>query len=273
MKRQARKEKLGMAFLCLLSFVILVPIYFAVINSVKSQQEAGLMNVAWPTEWHFLENYSMVLKSGNILHNFGNSCFITIICVTTVLLTSSMMAFVIVRRKSTLSSVLNTLVVLGMVFPLQIIPTYFVCKYLHLGNTASAIFVLIASNLSFSTFLYIGYIKSIPREIDESAWVDGAGQLTLFFKLIFPLLKPVTVTSLIITFMSVWNDFGISIYFLNNSKNMTLPLTIYNFYGSYNSQWQLVFANVIIVSLPVTLLYLFLQKHIMSGMTAGAVKG
>lgn len=231
------------------------------------------MNLHWPEEFHIVENYRTMLSTGRVLGSLWNSVYITAVSVAVVILFSSLLAFVIVRRNSRLSLILNILVVLGMVFPLQIIPTYFVCKYLQLGYIASAIFVLIASNLSFSTFLYIGYMKSIPREIDESAWMDGAGQLTLFFRLIFPLLKPVTVTSIIITFMSVWNDFGITIYFLNSSKNMTLPLTIYNFHGSYNSQWQLIFANVIVASLPVTVLYLFLQKHIMSGMTAGAVKG
>lgn len=272
-----RKRKIYRAiklfFLCLLSLLILLPIYFAVINSFKSQKEAGLMKITWPSEWHIIENYSTMLSTGHVFKNFWNSCYITTIVVFAVLLCSSLLAFVVSRRKSKISEVLNTLVIFGMVFPLQIIPTYFVCKYLRLSSTVSAIFVMLAANLSFSSFLYLGYMKSIPREIDESAWIDGAGQLTLFFKLIFPLLKPVTVTSLIITFMSVWNDFGISIYFLNNSKNMTLPLTIYNFFGSYNSEWQLIFANVIVVSLPVTILYLFLQKYIMSGMTAGSVKG
>lgn len=260
-------------FLWMLSLLILVPIYFAVINSMKNQKEAGLMNISFPTEWQGLQNYAKMLEIGNILRGFRNSIVITTISVLIVILASSMLAFVIVRRKSSFSTFLNTMVILGMVFPLQIIPTYFVCRYLFLSNIPSAICVLTVCNLSFSTFLYIGYTKSIPREIDESAWMDGAGQLTLFFKVIFPLMKPVTVTSLIITFMSVWNDFGVSIYFLNNSRNMTLPLTIYNFYGSYNSNWELIFADVIITSLPVAILYLFLQRYIISGMTAGAVKG
>lgn len=273
MKKRRLLEKVRTVFLCLLSMVILVPVYFVIINSFKSQKEAGLMNISWPTQWYALENYRTMLSAGNIFRNFWNSCYITAIAVAVVILCSSMMAFVVSRRKSRFSTALNTLVILGMVFPVQIIPTYFVCKYLHLSSIPAAIVVLITANLSFSAFLYLGYMKSIPKEIDESAWIDGASQLTLFFKLIFPLMKPVTVTSLIITFMSVWNDFGISIYFLNNSKNMTLPLTIYNFSGSYNSQWQLIFANVIVASLPVAVLYLVLQKYIMTGMTAGAVKG
>lgn len=260
-------------FLWMLSLLILTPIYFAVINSMKSQKEAGLMNISFPTEWQGFQNYAKMFEIGNVWRGFRNSLLITSVSVFIVLLASSMLAFVIVRRKSTFSKMLNTLVILGMVFPLQIIPTYFVCRAIGFGNMISAVCVLTVCNLSFSSFLYIGYIKSIPRELDESAWMDGASQLTLFFRIIFPLMKPVTVTSLIITFMSVWNDFGVSIYFLNNSRNMTLPLTIYNFYGSYNSYWELIFADVIIASLPVAVLYLFLQRYIISGMTAGAVKG
>ncbi|MNN66497.1 Inner membrane ABC transporter permease protein YcjP [compost metagenome] len=129
------------------------------------------------------------------------------------------------------------------------------------------------TNFFFFVMLYTGFFKSIPRDIDESAVIDGAGPLTLFFKIIFPLLKPVTVTLIIITFMNVWNDFGITIYFLNSPSNYTITLTIYNFLGTYSSQWNLIFANIVVVSVPVVLLYLLLQNYIIDGMTAGSVKG
>lgn len=122
-------------------------------------------------------------------------------------------------------------------------------------------------------FLYSGFLSSVPKDLDESAIIDGAGPLRMFFQIIFPLLKPVTVTVIIVSFMSVWNDFGISIYFLNSSENYTISLTIYNFFGIHNSDWQLIFANVVATSIPVVALYLFLQRYIISGMTSGSVKG
>lgn len=122
-------------------------------------------------------------------------------------------------------------------------------------------------------FLYMGYYKSIPREIDESAMLDGCGCIRMFAAVIFPLLKPITVTLFIITFMAIWNDFGTTIYFLNSSSNFTLTLTVYNFFGVHSADWNLVFANVIAVSAPVVLVYFLAQKQIISGMTAGEVKG
>ena len=115
--------------------------------------------------------------------------------------------------------------------------------------------------------------RAFPRDIDEAAILDGCGSLTLFFRVVFPLLKPMTVTLFILTFMNIWNDFGTTIYFLNTSENYTLPLTIYNFFSTHSSDWNLVFTDVVIVSLPVVLLYFCAQKQIMSGMTSGAVKG
>lgn len=165
------------------------------------------------------------------------------------------------------------LILMGLFIPGQIIPTYFICYYMHVRTFLAAGLVLIASNLSMGVFLYTGYFKSIPRELDESAMLDGCNGLQLFFHIIFPLLKPITVTLFIITFMGIWNDFGTTIYFLNSSRNFTLTLTIYNFFGVHSSDWNLVFANVIAVSLPVIIVYFMAQKQIMSGMTSGAVKG
>ena len=116
-------------------------------------------------------------------------------------------------------------------------------------------------------------MKSIPRDIDEAAILDGCSTWTLFFRVIFQLMKPMTVTLFILTFMNIWNDFGTTIYFLNTSENYTLPLTIYNFFSTHSSDWNLVFTDVVIVSLPVIIVYFCAQKQIMSGMTSGAVKG
>lgn len=255
------------------SLIILVPIYMVVINSFKERTEAAKMNIQWPSSFHIVENYSQMIEEGGIIRGFRNSLFITVICVAALIFLCSAMAFVIQRKKCLLSSIINMIVIFGMVLPTQIIPTYFVCNFLHLSHVSAAICVLTVANMSFTMFLYTGYMKSIPREIDESAWIDGANQFQLFFRIIFPLLKPVTVTAIIVNFMAVWNDFGISIYFLNSARNYTLPLTVYNFFGNHSSDWQLVFANVVIATLPVAIVYLILQKHIISGMTAGSVKG
>lgn len=259
--------------LCLCALIILIPVFMVIINSFKDRTEAAMMNIKIPSTWHILENYQEMIKEGGILRGFINSTLITVSCVLLLIILCSTMAFVLERRKTLFSKMINMTVIFGLVLPLQIIPTYFVCNFLHLTHEVAAVLVLIVANMSFTVFLYTGFIKSIPIEIDESAWIDGANYVQLFFKIIFPLLQPVTVTAIIINFMAVWNDFGISIYFLNSARNYTLPLTVYNFFGNHSSDWQLVFANVVLSTLPVAAVYLILQKHIISGMTSGAVKG
>jgi raffinose/stachyose/melibiose transport system permease protein len=143
------------------------------------------------------------------------------------------------------------------------------------GNAAvfGAILVYAASTFPFTFFLYTGFIKGISGEIDEAAIVDGASPLKMFFGIIFPLLKPVTVTALMNCVMTIWNDFGISLYLLNNSKRTTAVLTTYLFLGQKASDWHLLFADVVIVALPVVVIYLAVQRHIVAGLSDGAVKG
>jgi len=257
----------------LASLIVIIPFYMIVINSFKSKEEAAAMNLKLPTEWHILDNYEQMFQQGNVLIALKNSVILTVVCVLLIILLCAMTAFVLQRRKSKLSGVMSSFILLGLVIPGQIIPTYFICNYLHLTSFIAASIVLIAANIPFGVFLYIGYYKGIPAEIDESAMLDGCGSFRLFFSIIFPLLKPITVTLFIISFMGIWNDFGTTIYFLNSSENFTLTLTIYNFFGTHSSDWNLVFANVVAISLPVILVYFCAQKQIMSGMTAGAVKG
>lgn len=272
MRKQKMYRRLSSLWLWLLSILILVPIYLTVINSFKSKQDAAKLNLALPEAWQGAENYSRMIEEGKIMHSFVNSCIVTVISVCIIILCASTLAFVIERKKTAFSKMMNLFIMVGLVLPIQIIPTYYIAHAMKLPNNIAYILVMAATNLSLCTFLYVGYFKSIPVEIDESASIDGAGPLKLFFYIIFPLTKPVTVTAVIISFMSVWNDFGVSIYFLNNVKYQTLPLTVYNFFGNHNSDWQLVFANVVCATLPVAIVYLFLQRYIIDGMTAGAVK-
>lgn len=267
------KKSVSAAVLWMISLVILIPLYLVVINSFKSKAEAAEMNLSLPTHWQAIQNYTQMITEGGMLTGFKNSIVITCLCVVMIVVFASMSAFVLQRRKTKASGVLFTLFLTGILLPLQIIPTIFLCNFMHLGSFLSAVLVLTVANFSVAFFLYSGFLSSVPKDLDESAIIDGAGPLRMFFQIIFPLLKPVTVTVIIVSFMSVWNDFGISIYFLNSSENYTISLTIYNFFGIHNSDWQLIFANVVATSIPVVALYLFLQRYIISGMTSGSVKG
>jgi raffinose/stachyose/melibiose transport system permease protein len=156
---------------------------------------------------------------------------------------------------------------------MQIIPTIQVLQAFHLyGSYTSVILIYAAVNLSFGCFLYTGYIKSVPRALDEAAIMEGASLFRVFFKILFPLLKPISVTVFLLIFLSIWNDINLPIYFLPDPSKWTMPLSVYGFFGRYSSNWNLVFANLTLTALPVVILYLTAQKYIVSGLLAGAMK-
>ena len=174
-------------------------------------------------------------------------------------------------------SITNNLIVAGLTLPAAMVPTYYMLSRMHMSSgpmaMVGAILVYTAINFAFAFFLYTGFIKGLPSELDEAGVMDGISPFGLYFKIILPLLKPATVTIIITEALSIWNDFGVSLYLLNSSKRTTAVLTTYLFMGQKSSQWNLLFADVILVSLPVILLYFCLQKYIVAGLTSGAVKG
>jgi raffinose/stachyose/melibiose transport system permease protein len=258
----------------LMTLIILIPIYMLVINSFKDRTSAADLNLSWPLKWSILENYSELIKAGNIITAFKNSVIISVITVFFLVMLSAMAGFIIQRRKTKLTEFTFIILLMGLIIPPSIVPTYFIAKYLHMtGGYLGLCAVLFTLNFSVSVFLYAGYFKSIPSELDESAIIDGSGPYRLFFNIIFPILKPVTVTVIIIDFLSVWNDFGTSIYFLSRPEKYTMIMSTFYFFGARSADWNLVFACVVLTSLPVIILYVFLQKYIISGIVSGGVKG
>ncbi len=273
MARRKHLRLVGEIVGLLFCVIMLIPFWMVLVNSFKTREEAALVNIALPSVWNAVDNYVTMCKDSGFFTALKNSVLLTVPTVLCIIFCSSLFSFTIQRRATKGSERLMNLVMLGMFLPMQMIPTYFVCYFTHVKTFVAAFLVLTATGLPMSVFLYTGFLKSIPRELDESARLDGCDCFQLFTKIIFPLLKPMTVTVFIINFMNVWNDFGTTIYFLNTSKNYTLPLTIYNFFGVHSSEWNLIFANVFMVSLPVIIIYFLAQKQIVAGMTAGAVKG
>jgi len=203
-----------------------------------------------------------------------NSLILSVFSVAFIIIFSSISAFIIQRRKDKFSDFLKKVMLAGISIPFSVVSTFLLMQKLHLTGTYFGMILLFtAAFFPFITYIYTGYFNELPRDIDESAVLDGCGGLSLFFRIIFPLLKPITATAIVIAFMGVWNDFSLVIYFFNSADKFTLTLTVYNFFGMYSSNWNLVFADLILVSVPVILVYIFLQKYIISGLTAGAVKG
>ena len=273
--KQAVCEMLGV----LISFLVLVPFLMVFLNSMKSKRQANLLELSLTgISWNqFLENYGTVIREARLVSSFMNSAIVTFLGAALVLSCASMAAFVVVRRKTRAMRAVNNFIVMGLTLPLAMVPVYFMLSKVHMttgtGAVAGAILVYAASIFPFIFFIYTGFIKGISSEIDEAKIIDGASPLLMYFRIIFPLLKPVTITALMHCVMSIWNDFGISLYLLNSAKRTTAVLTTYLFMGQKASDWQLLFADVVLVSMPIVILYLFMQKYIVAGLADGAVKG
>jgi len=254
------------------SLTILYPIAMVLITSFKSDAEANFLSIDLPKELMF-ENYVQVFEEGKILRSFFNSLMITVLAVVLIVILSSMLGFILARKRNRINKVIFLFMMLGICAPFAALPTIQLLKLLHIyGSRISLVFIYSAMFMPFSTLLITRYITTLPKELDEAAVIDGCTGFSLFFKIIFPLLRPITITVGVLNFMWVWNDFQLPLYLLNSPSLYTLPLSVYNFFGQYNRNWNLVCADMVLVSVPVVIIYFVAQRYIISGMTAGAVK-
>ena len=189
-------------------------------------------------------------------------------------LIAAMAAFVLSRRRTRMNRALYFFLIMGIALPINFFTLTAIMQWTHLINTRHGMIVLYsAMQIPFAVFLIYGFIESIPRELDEAATVDGCGPLQLFFTIILPLLTPVLVTAGILNFLGVWSDFIFPLYYLSSSANWPMTLAVYNFFGQYEQDWNLVSADILLTILPVIIVYLLGQRFILSGLTGGAVKG
>ncbi|MDQ0062532.1 carbohydrate ABC transporter permease [Paenibacillus harenae] len=260
-------------FLLIASLAIILPLLMMIFGSFMTSAEVTKFTIRLPDKWLF-SNYVKVFQEGGLGRAFLNGIVITGVSSILNIVTSSAAAFILARRESKLSSYLYLFFFMGLIAPMSTITTIRVVQWMGFyGSVTSVIFIYAALNTAFSMFLYSGFIKSIPKVLDEVAFLEGANLFSVFFRIITPLIVPVNATVAIMVFMSVWNDITIPLYFLTDSSTWTMPLSVYNFYGKYSRDWNLIFADLVMTSLPVLILYLFAQKYIVSGLTAGAVKG
>lgn len=268
-----RKNLIYEILLWIFSIIFIYPIMMVVITSFKPEKEARYLNVSLPSKWAW-ENYAQVWEQGNILRSFWNSVCISIFAVLLVFLLSSMLSYVLVRRNTKTCRLVSKLMTFGIIAPFSALPTMEVLRGLGIyGSRISLILVYGVLYLPFSTMLFSSFIKGIPRELDEAAVMEGCTGTKLYASIILPLLKPVIATTTVLNFMWTWNELQVPMYLLNSSSKWTLPLSVYNFYGQVNRDWHLVCADMVLVSIPVIIVYIFAQKYIIAGMTAGAVKG
>ena len=257
--------------------VYVIPFYFIVVNSFKDRKAAGLMNLSWPETFHIIENYTEMMTTNNFAfwRGLANSGIITAGSIGIIIIVCSMAGYILHRRsKGKLMVFINFIVLAGLIVPPSIMPTISVLKGLGVYRSLfGMILVEVALNVPFAIMLYRGYMMSVPREIEEAARVDGCGKFMLFFRVVFPLLLPVTATIAVITGVQIFNDFTNPLYFLPGAENVTVQLTLFNFMGRYSNHWNMLFADVVLITIPPLILFIILNKKIVSGITAGAIKG
>ena len=272
-KRQIAFNVAKEVFAWILSLVILIPFAVILFNSLKTSQEALNMSLSLPEVPHW-ENFAEVWNVGNIARSYFNSLVVSVIPVTLSVLFSSMCAYVLVRHKTKFNRAVYLYFALGLMFPVSMVAVVKVTRLFFLYNTQlGVILIFSALILPLSVFLYYGFIGSIPKEMDEAAVVDGAGALRIFFQVIFPMLKPVTITVIMINFLNCWNDFTVPLYLLPDPDKAVVVQQVYNFYGTFTASWNLVSVTILYAILPVLAVYILGQRYIISGMVAGAVKG
>jgi len=274
-----KKKRKGLLVVELIAMVVAalffgVPFYFVIINSLKSSGEAASLNLKIPETFQF-ENYKevLLLNDGIVMRAFLNSTLITLFSITCLIIICSMAGFIIARRRE-VSKKANYIILMGLMIPPAIVPTIWVLQKIGLFKTMTGIVLLeSALHFSFACLLYIAFMATIPKELDEAALMDGCGPFNLYFRVIFPLLKPVTSTIIVLSSIQIYNDFENMLYFFPGAENATVQLTLYNFTGIYGTSYHLLFADVLLISIPPLILFIFFNKKIVDGMTAGAVKG
>ncbi len=274
MKNRRKLQTLGVnALAWVLSLILITPLLLILVNSFKDSVAASDMNLALTAnpQW---SNYSVVIEKGKLGTTFLNSLIYSVGSVLLCTLVSSMAAYVMSRNARKLHRFLYLFIVLGIAMPINFVTLMKVMQFVRLINTRIGIVLLYtATQVPFNVFLIHSFVSKIPQEIDEAAIIDGATPLGLFVRVVLPLLKPVLVTVMVLTFLNTWNEFVMPLYFLGNSNKWPMTLAVYNFFGMYFKDWNLVCADIVLTSAPVILVYLLGQKYIVAGMTAGAIKG
>jgi raffinose/stachyose/melibiose transport system permease protein len=262
--------------LIVISIIFVVPFIFILLTAAKTGPEAALFQFTLPSQFQLFENIREVLEfgDGRMLLALWNSTVLTVGSVTLIVLLSALVAFVMQRRKDRMASMVNSIMFAGLIIPPAVVPTIFVLQQIGLYKTLfGLILVEVAFTMPFATLIFRTFMSSIPSEIDEAAIIDGASPLQVFFSIILPLLRPAIVTVIVVSSVAIYNDFTSPLYFLPGSQNVTAQLTLYSFISQFSSQWHLLFADVVVITIPPLIMFMFFQQQIVSGMTAGAIKG
>jgi len=272
-------------FTALLMILFFFPFVMVILNAAKENSEIIQNPMAWPEKFsNIFTNVIDIIGRDNInyFQSFGYSVLITVVSLVAIGVFSAMAAWVLVRTKKSYSVIIFLLFLSGMVIPFQVVMLPLVRLLQTLKDLTgipfrTTIHGIILAYIGFgaplSVFMFHGFIKSIPTDIEEAAIIDGCSKPQVFFRIILPILKPIFVTMLVLNGMWIWNDYLLPVLVLGKGTSIqTLPLSVANLAGFYDKEWSLILTSVLMASVPVVILFLFAQKHIIKGMTSGAIK-
>ncbi|MDI4648561.1 carbohydrate ABC transporter permease [Cohnella hashimotonis] len=276
-ERSLRYRLVGIeVFAILLALLFLAPFYFVLVNSLKTLGEI-LVDAASLPEIYKFTNYSRVWDMIRFPTALRNSVVITAISVAGIVTISSMTAYRLVRRPTRFNNLLFLAFISSMIIPFQSVMLQLVrvTSILELrGDLLGIVVCYLGFGLALSVFLFHGFIKGVPLEIEEAAVMDGCSPYGVFWRIVFPLLKPIAVTVVILNTLWIWNDYLLPVLIIGSNKDLTtIPLAVTRFFGQYTKQWDLALAGLAMSVTPIVVLFLLLQKHIVEGITSGSVKG
>lgn len=263
-------------FILIITAIILTPFYISLLYSIKSHSDISLNRLAWPSA-PTLENYMRVIQENKyVAIGFKNSVITTIPTVLILLFTTSMAAFVLARNYGLFYKIMYAFFISGILVPFQCIMLPIYINIYNAGLASTNLGFIIARSgfqVSISILTVTGFVKTVPRDMEEAAAIDGSGMFGTFWRIVFPLMTPVNMTQIVLNTLFVWNDYSVAVVLLRSDASRTLPLAQIVYFGENMTELNLAFAFFMLAMIPILILYLSTQKYIVSGIMSGAVKG
>lgn len=259
----------------ILAIIFIVPALVVILNSFKPLGEILTDTFELPSGL-YLDNFKYVLENMNYPRIFLNTVTICVFAIAFTVLMSAMCAYRLARWNNKAANIILLILMASMTVPFQsiMLPLTKICKTLHLTNSIPGlILILIPLYCPMAVFIYQGFMKSIPYEIEEAAQIDGCTRVMTFFKIIFPLLKPATSSVVVLFTLQMWNDFTLPMIMLQSAEKKTITTTVYSFFSAYSMRWDYALTSLTLSAIPMILFFLFMQKYLINGIVAGSVKG
>lgn len=251
-----------------------MPLYYIVVNTFKTQQEMVESPLGLPSSL-FLDNYTGVIDRVPLAQSFGNTLYVTVGAIALQLIVGALAAYGMIMRATLFNRIFGTVLLLGFIVPGQstLIPLYRMLVGLELVDDLNGLIIIYMGGAIFCYFLIQGYMRTLPFDIIEAARIDGAGLIQIFWRIVLPLIRPILVTVGIFQTMWVWNDFITPNVFLSSPANRTIVLQVYSSVGEFSTDWPAFMTLTVIALVPMVIFFVFTQRHIVSGLLAGSVKG